>query len=42
MHNIARSDLIRERYPFPISHAYAYLESRVDRQDRYAALLACF
>jgi hypothetical protein len=34
--------LIRERYPFPISHAYTYLESRVDPSDRYQALLACF
>jgi hypothetical protein len=34
--------LIRERYPFPISHAYTYLESRVDANDRYQALLACF
>jgi hypothetical protein len=42
MQDIALSDLIRDRYPFPISHAYAYLESRVDPQDRYAALLACF
>jgi|GEM_PF-1702523 len=40
--NQALSRLIRDRYPFPISHAYAYLESRVDPQDRYAALLACF
>jgi len=42
MNNIVLSELIRDRYPFPISHAYAYLESRVDPQDRYAALLACF
>ena len=34
--------LIREKYPFPISHAYAYLESRADPNDRYQALLACF
>ena len=33
---------IRSRYPFPISHAYTYLESRVDAQDCYAALLNCF
>jgi len=35
-------DLIREKYPFPISHAYTYLESRVAPEDRYKALLACF
>ncbi len=34
--------LIREKYPFPISHAYTYLESRADPNDRYKALLACF
>lgn len=34
--------LIREEYPFPISHAYTYLESRADPEDRYQALLACF
>lgn len=34
--------LIRQRYPFPISHSYTYLQSRVDPQDRHAALLACF
>ena len=34
--------LIREKYPFPISHAYTYLESRVDPKDRHQALLACF
>ena len=34
--------LIRDKYPFPISHAYTYLESRVDPDDRYQALLACF
>ncbi len=34
--------LIRDKYPFPISHAYTYLQSRVDPNDRYAALLACF
>ena len=38
----ALGQLIRERYPFPISHAYTYLESRVDSSDRYLALLACF
>jgi hypothetical protein len=34
--------LVREQFPFPISHAYAYLESRADPNDRYQALLACF
>ena len=34
--------MIRERYPFPISHAYAYLKSRADPEDRYQALLSCF
>ncbi|MEA3341022.1 MAG: hypothetical protein U9R15_13750, partial [Chloroflexota bacterium] len=34
--------LIREKYPFPISHAYVYLESRVDPNDRYQAILTCF
>jgi hypothetical protein len=32
---------IGDKYPFPISHAYAYLESRADPNDRYQALLAC-
>ncbi len=36
------SALIREKYPFPISHAYGYLESRAASEDRYQALLACF
>ena len=40
-HNPLRQ-LIRDKYPFPISHAYTYLESRVDPHDRYQALLACF
>jgi hypothetical protein len=34
--------LICDKYPFPISHAYTYLQSRVDPDDRYQALLACF
>ncbi len=34
--------LIREHFPFPISHTYTYLQSRVDPDDRYQALLACF
>jgi len=34
--------LIHDNYPFPISHAYTYLETRVDPGDRYQALLACF
>ena len=34
--------LIHDKYPFPISHAYTYLESRVDPSDRYQAVLACF
>jgi hypothetical protein len=34
--------LIAEKYPFPISHAYTYLENRADPNDRYQALLACF
>ena len=38
----ALTELIREHYPFPISHAYIYLESRVDPNDRYQAILACF
>ena len=38
----ALSQLIRDRYPFPISHAFTYLESRVDPGDRYQALLTCF
>ena len=33
---------IRQGYPFPISHAYTYLESRVDPGDCHAALLNCF
>ena len=33
---------IRLEYPFPISHAYTYLESRANVQDCYAALLNCF
>jgi len=40
--NRALKRLLRERYPFPISHAYTYLESRLDPNDRYQALLACF
>ena len=42
MSDSSLKQLIRERYPFPISHAYTYLESRVDPNDRYLALLACF
>lgn len=38
----AFSRLIREKFPFPISHAYGYLESRAAPEDRYQALLACF
>jgi hypothetical protein len=38
----ALKQLIRDKYPFPISHAYTYLESRIDPNDRYQALLACF
>jgi hypothetical protein len=38
----ALKQLIRDKYPFPISHAYVYLESRIDPSDRYQALLACF
>jgi len=38
----ALRETIRESYPFPISHAFTYLESRVDANDRYQALLACF
>lgn len=34
--------LVRQKYPFPISHAYTYLESRADPDDRYQALLSCF
>jgi hypothetical protein len=34
--------LVRRKYPFPISHAYAYLESRADPDDRYQAILSCF
>jgi hypothetical protein len=34
--------LIRDKYPFPISHAHTYLESRVDPNDRYQAALSCF
>jgi len=33
--------IVRQKYPFPISHAYAYLESRADPDDRYQALLSC-
>ena len=40
--NKTLSRLIRASYPFPISHAYTYLESRIDPADRYQALLACF
>ena len=40
------ADSLRQRigrhYPFPISHAYTYMESRGDPGDRYAALLDCF
>ncbi len=35
-------ETIRAQFPFPISHAYTYLESRVDPNDRYQALLVCF
>ena len=35
-------ETIRSQFPFPISHAYTYLESRADPEDRYQALLACF
>ncbi len=38
----ALEPLIREKYPFPISHAYSYLKNRIDHGDRYQALLACF
>lgn len=38
----AIKQLIRDEFPFPISHAYTYLESRVDPEDKYAALMACF
>ncbi|MBN1814417.1 MAG: hypothetical protein JXA14_21435 [Anaerolineae bacterium] len=34
--------LVRGRYPFPIGHAYTYMESRIDPGDRYLALLTCF
>lgn len=34
--------IVRDKYPFPISHAYTYLESRIDPNDRYQAVLACF
>jgi hypothetical protein len=40
--NSTLKQLIRDKYPFPISHAYTYLESRVDPNDRYQALLSCF
>lgn len=40
--NQALDQLIREKYPFPISHTYGYLESRIEPEDRYQALLACF
>jgi hypothetical protein len=33
---------IGNKYPFPISHAYSYLKSRVDPQDCHGALLNCF
>ncbi|MDF1512549.1 MAG: hypothetical protein P1S60_01945 [Anaerolineae bacterium] len=36
------SNDIREQYPFPISHAYSYFESRIGIKDRYMALLTCF
>jgi len=39
---IPLAQLIHDQYPFPISHAYTYLETRVDPEDRYQALLACF
>jgi hypothetical protein len=38
----ALAQVIREQYPFPISHAYSYMESRIDPADRYQALLTCF
>jgi len=38
----ALKHLIHNKYPFPISHAYTYLESRIDPNDRYQALLTCF
>jgi hypothetical protein len=38
----ALQQLISDKYPFPISHAYTYLETRADPNDRYQALLACF
>lgn len=36
------TQLVCDEYPFPISHAYGYLESRAGSEDRYQALLACF
>jgi hypothetical protein len=36
------AQLVRTRYPFPISHAYGYMENRIDAGDRYLATLACF
>jgi len=36
------SQRIRRQYPFPISHAYVWVENRVDPQDCHAALLNCF
>jgi len=34
--------LIRDRYPFPISHAYVHLAGRLDPGERYQASIACF
>ena len=36
------AELVNTRYPFPISHAYGYMENRIDPGDRYLATLACF
>jgi hypothetical protein len=34
--------LVRTGYPFPISHAYAYMTGRVAPGERYQASIACF
>jgi hypothetical protein len=34
--------LIRERFPFPISHAFTMLEGRIEADACYDALLTCF
>ncbi|MBN1583137.1 MAG: hypothetical protein JXA89_20680 [Anaerolineae bacterium] len=41
-HDDQLAQLIRTKYPFPISHTYTYMENRVDPNDRYQAVMACY